>query len=191
MKEKIKELRLRIDGLSQLEETLYGSQLYLLDIENKPKGMSIQDYTKSYTEMYKCYDSLILAKAWLGKMLGELGEATPYVNDGNRKTVADIEPAADKTTNTRNSVGCAIFIDKSTGNPITTDTEIWNNKTHIEKVDWLRQEIEEIVVEIRFLGDLNLSGTTYSNTFINNVTTHLSEARFWLGFVLQRIKEQK
>jgi hypothetical protein len=138
MKEKIKELRVKIDGLSQLVEGLYGSQLYLMDIENKPKGMSLQDYTKSYTEMYKCYDSLILAKAWLGKVLQELGESTPYVNDGSRKEVKDIEPAADtyevKLASTQ--IG-----EIKVSYPEYSDLLHMN---HIEKVDWLRQEIETV-----------------------------------------------
>ena len=101
---------------------------------------------------------------------------TPYINDGKRKTVEDIEPAADVNKEVK------------IGNAYWETLSGWGDKNHIEKVDWLRTEIENVLIEIRFIGDLGLSGTTYSNTFISNVTTHLSEARFWLGFELERIK---
>ena len=35
-----------------------------------------------------------------------------------------------------------------------------------------------------------LAQLTKLELFINNSYTHLSEARFWLGFEMQRIKEQ-
>lgn len=194
MKEQIKELRIKIDGLSQLVEGLYGSQLYLMDIENIPKGMSIRDYIRSYTEMYKCYDSLILAKAWLGKVLGELAEATPYANDGNRKTVEDIESAVDKAVDIRDPYGIAMFINKKTGNPITTDTPEWLKMSHIEKVDWLREEIKHL---LKFYIDLHPEEVRNDNKHPNihyyklYYKKCLEEARFWLGFGLQRIKENK
>ena len=120
-------------------------------------------------------NSLLLAKAWLGKVLKELGEDSPYVNDGKRKTVEDIESAADVSS------GQGLFKD---------DFEIlwWQKElNHIEKVDWLRQEIGKMVGEADIL--MSQKGRVY--IFGCNINQHLSEARFWLGFELERIKENE
>jgi len=132
MKEQIKELRVKIDGLSQLTKELK-PLTFLSSVDNS------RDYNSP--EIEKAYDSLILAKAWLGKVLGELGEATPYKNDGNRKTIGDIEPTADRA--------------------ITTQTIHTGNQSR----------------------EFAIARTNSYN--------HLCEARFWLGFELQRIKESK
>lgn len=127
-------------------------------------------------QIEKAVDSLILAKAWLGKILGELGESTPYANDGNRKTVEDIEPAADthKQINETHTFG------KEQG----IISEDYLDFTHIEKVDWLREEIDSLLPIVKGLqADSNY---TYLFWF---VIQHLSEARFRLGFELQRIRE--
>ena len=84
MQQKIKELRVEIDGLSQLVKGL------------KPLMANGEIPCHSY-ETREAYDSLMLAKAWLGKILGELGSPTPYQKDGNRHTVEDIEKTADRT----------------------------------------------------------------------------------------------
>jgi len=44
----------------------------------------------------KAYDSLSLGRMWMGKTLGTLGNPSPYPKDGERKSILDIEPAADK-----------------------------------------------------------------------------------------------
>lgn len=172
MKEQIKELRVKIDGLSQLTKEL------------KPwlqEGISIIESIQIHAlgttkEIEKTYDSLILAKAWLGKVLEELGENTPYINDGKRKTVKDIEPASD-TSSLKETL--------NTNNPGLK----WFEKdlTHIEKVDWLRQEIRNVQKEIHNVSDC---GTPISGLLAwNFIYQHLCEARFWLEFELQRIKE--
>ena len=169
MKESIKNLRINIDGLAQLTKEL------------KPIGVSSnlkEDFTdflifgESTTrvnfhnskEINKAYDSLILAKAWLGKVLQELGESTPYANDGNRKEVKDIEPAADK------------------GHII-----VFEDFNHIEKVDWLREEIEKCIDLLPW----EMLQRSNIEIQVNNCYTHLSEARFWLGFELGRIRDIK
>lgn len=167
MKKEIKNLRVKIDGLSQLVKEL------------KPiMNIHVRDGKKTNTkEIEKSYDSLILAKAWLGEVLGKIGEETPYKNDGKRKTVDDIEPTADK----------AIFISDF---PIAPDN--WTEEgpvtaSHIEKVDWLRQEIQKVQKEVHAVSDC---GTPVSGLLAwNFVYQYLCEARFQLGFELQRIKE--
>ena len=166
----IKELRIKIDGLSQLVKELkpikIADSVDMLVEENK---YLFEDYNSD--EIDKAYNSLILGKAWLGKILGELSENTPYTNDGKRKTVEDIEPTAD------------------THRGIThlTTKGNWNTDyNHIEKVDWLREEIKEIndrvKEQLHFVESERM-------LLLERVEQHLSEARFWLGFELQRIKE--
>ncbi len=190
MKEQIKELRVRVDGLAQLTKELrpwLQEGIGLME--------SIRLHSQGTTkEIEKAVDSLYLAKAWLGKVLGELGEETPYKNDENRKTVEDIEPAADKVKEYKNNPTvcskCPYCRDVTCGS-VDCVAERWDIKSHIEKVDWLRQEIEKI---IQRSADIRAS---FSESHIHGfygwkfIYQHLSEARFWLGFELQRIKEQK
>jgi hypothetical protein len=157
MKEQIKELRVKIDGLAQLTS--------VLQCNKEPF-----DITWQSQQVLKAIDSLYLAKAWLGKVLGELGEENPYPKDGTRKTVDDIEPTADKATE-RN---------------VTEDGRVYEQRTHIEKVNWLRQEIKNTV---KALPDCQ----EYVDKIIAEMTfayKHLTEARFWLGFELERIKSE-
>jgi hypothetical protein len=172
MKEQIKQTRVRIDGLSQLVRNL---KPFKYNVNSKDLGSLNSD------EVLNCINHLLLAKAWLGKMLGELGEATPYANDGKRKSVEDIEAAAD-----RFKVPQLIQV----GN-----NKSFNDLVHVEKVDWLRQEIKNLVeyVQSDFHGSVfNHTSQKPTREFAiarTNAYTHLCEARFHLGFELQRIKE--
>ena len=239
MKEQIKTLRLEIDGLSQLVNNLKP----LRYIE------SYKDYKDSNSnEISKAYDSLILAKAWLGKLLQELGESTPYANDGNRKDVKDIEPAAD--------VKGKELLDQEYKYVVNQD---YVSKNHIQKVDYIREEVSKIVEQVKELGKpipqyrymvlLDENTLTPASKYIcknelvpldthrvelilsekltneeiqskffkdvkvaivrmgeqplpnpqsrefnisrTNTYNHLSEARFWLGFELGRIRDEK
>jgi hypothetical protein len=176
MKEQIIQLRVKIDGLSQLTKGLK-------PINKNEEFKAFPEYINS-KEIEKTYDSLILAKAWLGKVLQELGESTPYANDGNRKTVEDIEPTADKPN---------YIITKN----IDTGCYDWDKgMNHIEKVDWLRQEIDIITAEVQgafIRGYVEKLVTDIDRVHLLNkiIYQHLSEARFWLGFELQRIRESK
>ena len=170
MKQKVKELRVKIDGLAQLTKGLDYDTLH-------PYAMGGTITTPS-KQVLKATDSLYLAKAWLGKVLGELGEDSPYPKDGTRKTVEDIEETADKATES---------------NP-TKDGRVYEQRNHIEKVDWLRQEIKNVIDVI-----VNFGKPAHSEIFTasremaiarTNAYTYLCEARFWLGFELERIKEQ-
>lgn len=178
MKQEIKKLRVMIDGLSQLTKELK-------PINKNEEFKAFPEYINSQ-EIEKTYDSLILAKAWLGKVLGELGESTPYNNDGKRKHVKDIEPTTD--TGNLNDVSTVEWF---------TQTK-WLELTHIEKVDWLRQEIEKVHNILLEYYDIycGKDGSVEEPLFwvMSNMKLslqYLSEARFWLGFELQRIKENK
>lgn len=206
MKKEIKELRVRIDGLAQLVKELKPIKLPKC-IDAKTTIVNEQRPSINSKEIEKCYDSLILAKAWLGKVLGELGSESPYPKDGTRKTIADIEPTADTEMK---------GISKIAGN------KDWAfiNGTHIERVDWLREEIKETIrehlnisemlenfydtkfreleqteVEVMKNGgdyDLSLEASKLPNPEfeLRECYKHLVEARFWLGFELQRIREE-
>lgn len=200
MVNQIKELRVKIDGLAQLTKSLNPVQrplaisiesikkagftdmdewfrvfnttsIAFFDNENDFKVQSIH----TPKELEKAYDSLILAKAWLGKVLGELGTESPYKS--GYKEIKDIEPTTDTSK-----------VKKYNINKSKEDSpEIWfEDLNHIEKVDWLRTEIEQCIDLLPF----EIVQTTKLELFINNSYTHLSEAKFWLGFELQRIKEQ-
>ena len=202
MKEQIKELRVKIDGISQLVKSLHEPLKYL-DI-NSSQNMKVEEMiklmgttgithfaplepvsiTSSHNELSKCYDSLILAKAWLGKVLGELGEATPYANDGKRKEVGDIEPTADK-----GNIEDVIY-----ENCIANCSKDYSLLNHIEKIDWLREEIKIL------LDDYNELENNLEESFPNEVNyspilwlyyINLCEARFWLGFELGRVRDSK
>jgi hypothetical protein len=199
MKEQIKELRIQIDGLSQLVKELRPVGQFLIDISKLPNEASLEEvmgvfenvghdnvgHDKEFIiplpqqskEIEKAYDSLILAKAWLGKILGKLEAESPYPKDGTRKTVDDIEPTADSIK--------ILEIEKD----YIADKK-WSDMNHIEKVDWLRQEIQKIANK-----DFDVSlGSDVTDDYrlsryADNCEDHLSKARFWLGFELQRIRE--
>ena len=156
MKEQIKEIRVNIDGLYQLTK-----ELKPMDCNNNNPGLK-----NTSKEIEDAAHSLIYAKAWLGKVLGELGEETPYKNDGNRKDVKDIEPAADKE---------GFFLQDD-----------WCEKNHIEKVDWLRQEIQSLIRDTDYI--TSETGRVY--IYGLRVEQYLSEARFALGFELSRCKKE-
>lgn len=180
MKEQIKDLRIKIDALAQLTKEL------------KPVSTSKWVNPNEYyvfmdnsQEINKATDSLYLAKAWLGKVLGELGNENPY--GSGYKTKEDIVPTQDVAKET-------------TDFPLAPNN--WEEGiiqvSHIEKVDWLRTEISKLDIEVHNLvyskssdiGLLNKTDGYYRslNLMENLVRQHLSEARFWLGFELERIK---
>lgn len=196
MKEQIKDLRVKIDGLSQLVKELHPfedipNNSYIIAITNT-KGKTVYKMPMTSDELRKCADSLLLGKAWLGKLLGELGVETPYKNDGKRTDVNSIEPTADRLDLTDKSIKDYITM----GEALQNCSKDYNLLNHIEKVDWLRQEIEKTIIEIKlFKQELHahLDGkvSIECNIARTNCYNHLCEARFWLGFELQRIKENE
>ena len=160
MENRVKELRVKIDGLSQLVKGLKPISKYTHNRKAANKQINVYLMINS-DEINKAYDSLILAKAWLGKVLEELRTTNPY--GSGYKTKKDI----------------------------VYKEELWfeNQTSHIEKVDWLRKEIQAIFKQIektQFYGiyfHKYEMGDNYCNWFYK----HLHEAGFWLGFELQRV----
>jgi hypothetical protein len=166
--EDIKNFRVSIDGLMQL----------------------VKAEIKS-AEMQVCYNKLKYAKAWSGIGLQQLGNPTPYQNDGNRKDVSDIEETADT--------------DDYVLNTLKDSNEIseYSNKNNIEKIDWLREEIQRTlnkfgaieVLHLKYVQEQKLQNfydsqikKIHFKTF-HLIEQYLHESRFELGFELQRMKE--
>lgn len=146
----------------------------------------------------KSFNSLILAKAWVGKLMGELGKPSPYYNDGRRKEVEDIESATDKAKLKLETESHPMTIDF--GNGEESIQMCFQNKNQIEKIDWIRERINDLILTLNgyignIIGDLNPNSPFYKyqerkiNKIYDNIEQHLTEARFWLGFELGRIKE--
>lgn len=132
-------------------------------------------FDQNSKQINKSVDSLLLAKAWLGKALGELGTPSPYPNDGTRKSEKDIEPTAERADN-----------------PIVSmsDDLDFNSCNHIEKIDYLRQQIQSAINRIHVCAQSSDSITNSSLAyFLLYSEKHLNEARFYLGFELERIRE--
>jgi len=177
----IKEIRLLLDGFSRLANDLTPIITHNFG-ENSRVGENIPMYEKQSEETASCAKKLIFSKAWLGKCLSELGDKA-YLNDGKRKTVDDIEPTAEKVN----------FNVKTNGKIFPIDPDGYHignyaNLNHIEKVDWLRQEIEKATIQIKDLPTKDLSREfAIART---NAYSYCCEARMELGFELERLKNQ-
>lgn len=207
MKQEIKDLRIKIDGLAQLTKHLKPQRLYRLDVAKIPDGWSAGawlDYFKStgfaiedsfnksnlnepiiesipeiHKEIENATNSLYLAKAWLGKVLQELSEEVELSDDNSELTPGLTMPFNEK----KQSLNCDTWA--LNGKSMT----FYDNKSHIEKVDWLREEIKNITQKTHVIRDHFEYKSQNDRTSWVSVYTYLTEARFWLGFELQRIKE--
>ncbi len=118
-------------------------------------------------ETTKANNSVTMAKCWMGKLLGQLGEETPYKNDGKRSTVEDIEPAADTV---KNPVG-------------------FNNMNNIQQVDYVRELITKLLKDFNSLVKDSNPETLSPLVILVAIEQHLHECRFWLGLELGRIRD--
>lgn len=125
----------------------------------------------------KCVDEILLSKAWLGKALGSLNVESPYPKDGDRKNVADIEKTADTA-------------DALVMEDLLIEEADFHDKNPVEKVDWLRQAIGKSITSAVTTLNYGVFADKIGTTIIDNVITHLTEARFWLGFELERQKNE-
>ncbi len=216
MKTKLTNLRLRIDGLiymvdkllnpppivlkktremSEEEVEAWKSHMRMSFIPAEP--MELQSFDPR-DELKDCKKSLMLSKARIGKMLGCLGEPTPYQNDGKRKSIEDIEPVADKHRPFGNHMVKIGVI--NAGTPKEKPNFVnWETLNYIQKIDWLRQDISEcvnIVNSLDFFNELNnklcKDERTSQYAFLHHceVLVQLDNARFFLGFELGKIKEE-
>lgn len=184
----IKQLRMQIDGLHKLTK---GLNPVRLERTIKVEGEGFFSWTHS-PDIDKAAESLILAKAWLGKCLGVIGTDSPYPKDGERHSVEDIEPTAD--TSELDEGGKMLYAsnNKALVAGILTD-EDWSKLNHIEKVDWLRQTIAIVLKEGKDTVEDSPLREQYTELplmwYYMEAKTKLMVARFWLGFELERIRK--
>lgn len=220
MIEKIKEIRVQLDGLTQLTEnikniktkigsgTIMGYKCdsckegfttlgtFCTNCKNPKIGEPLISETyieKTSKETEEAVKSLQLSKMWLGKVLKELGTANPYPESKNPDN-EKIEPTADtfklfpKDLNNYNG--------GITYNLLGINNEVLKDLNHIQKVKWLRAEIEKAENNTKETYDAlfdneDLVNTTWLFPSIIKSIEYTVEAGMWLGIELGRIRDEK
>lgn len=182
MEEEIKKLRVRIDGLAQLTKELKHT-IISVNINLKKENESYKNFiNRIYNEklgkeivveskeIKKAYYSLILAKAWLSKILEEFGSE---ISDDNE----------------------TISLDKVWINETHTEKVTWlkmDIKNIIHRLTIRKGRINGIKLSLDYLDkqehDKKLKYYNVWNA-LNQAYNHLTEARFWLD--LEHIKNEK
>lgn len=154
--EKIKAYRIKIDMLCNSINTLAKSREVSLSFTNTQR-----------------------AKMFLGKVLGELGNPTPYPQSDTPASSV-IEPQAEHGNET-------VFNDSIVG--------------HVAQVKFLRAEIDKLAEELHQFARLDFYDTlgTVSNKLIEKKINmffdasylELTESRMWLGMELDRVRSTK
>lgn len=132
--------------------------------------MQKAELNKQSAETTLAFRSLQMAKSWMGKIKGSLGAESPY------KVVSE-EKEIPKTAE-------------------VNQEEVYVGGNHLDNINQIRQEIKDLHLKVGqvycqnvFLKDeLYLHGDIYKYT--SRIKQHLSEARFWYGFELARIREK-
>lgn len=145
MIELLKEMRQQCHALSATTDNHVPSSVHILDFQK----------------------SLKLGRAWMGKLLGILGESTPYKKDGKRHSPTDIEPVADVSSTYANI----------------------SKLNQVERVDWLREQLATLIDTFDRVLDGESTTSVSASTCLISVYQHLAEARFHLGFELGRIRD--
>jgi hypothetical protein len=113
--------------------------------------------------------SLKMAKAYCGILLGTMGSKSPYKKDGQRKTVADIEPTADVA-----NVPVKFIVGDERVGVIDNLREVI--KAQIKSMETIETTLPE--------GERLTREGAIARTL---VWTHLTNARIQLGFTLSEI----
>ncbi len=200
MEKQIRELRVSLDKLATLTKSLKPVCRIIFDMAALPDNVSLEDFmhqwnnspisivdtkgdeniksiqtvnTNEYDFIKKSFDSIQLSKMWLGKVLKEIGTVNPYPESKNPES-DKIEPTADVAKN--------LTVDVNGG---------WEEMTHIQRVKWLRNELEKVEIYLdinkypHFLPNPCNGGLiAWSNAYV-----HCLEAGMWLGMELGRIKQ--
>ena len=155
----IKQLRLQLDGLGQL-------------VHNLSLCPSV-DFSENSAEVTLAETDVFFAKGWCGQLLSQLGQRTPYQNDGKRQEIKDIEPTDDHIKE---------FEDEAD----------YEKKNYVQRLDWLREAIG--VHKKQVLGWSMRPGTFVINQYalwcVQQIWVRLTDARMNLGFEMQRISEK-
>lgn len=141
--------------------------------EFRREADALSKYIKALTpsaETTKANNSITMTKCWMGKLLGVLGEETPYKNDGKRKTVQDIEPASDTVPNS---------------------PDWFKNLNNVQQVDYVREQLTKLLRDFNNLVKDSNPETIGPMTILISIEQHLHECRFWLGLELGRIRDSQ
>ena len=125
----------------------------------------LEEHKKS-AESTLALRSCQMAKAWLGKVLEKLGEESPYKVVSNP---SEIPPTADK----------AVLTNIYTTNYI---------EGYLHLVNQLRDAISLVIKD---LAQPSIHNSFVTGNLVEYSFMHLTEARFWLGFELANIRENK
>ena len=163
-----------------LHTNITNCRLYLNSVINTTKNFNVS-VNGNLFEISDCIKSLSLAKAWLGKSLGVIGYETPYKNDGERKTVDDIEPESDTFPETIKFEGSLIeFFDQ-------LREEIKIVYIRVIEIETLYSnyllEIDDVHVETELINDLTIE--------LLHTKAKLEEARMICGFMLGQIRDNQ
>lgn len=204
--EEIKGLRREIDLLLQMAEVTnqgyFKSQLIStlnslkkerdrlldeLDFDVSPEQdhkAIADDIVKVYAHNYNYITPLFLAKGWLGKMLGALGDISPYAaNDGKRKTEKDIAPTAERVV--LSEVEHKFFFEMS----------------GVQRLDYLREEVQKVIEKfadilkkkmngiMRKINGLSVEAYNGLWSSILESRQELTKARMLMGGELGRIRD--
>lgn len=147
---RVKDIRLSIDRTYQLANTMFNSS-----------GSLIQ--------------SILFAKAWLGKLLAQLGTENPYAGEDKIKTAADIKPTAD----------------------VANIPEALHNFSLLSRLDrvialrdLLSSEIEVLETSVFSFSAEDVKNMRLASIAKTQCYVHLCEARFELGYELARMKNE-
>lgn len=205
MIDKIKELRVQIDGLTQLVQGLKPPHKYLIDVAYIPtsRGFDLEQWIKifestpyafiasdetrinnnkpvqiitenKYTD--RATQNLELSKMWLGKVLKELGNSNPYPESKN--------PGSDKIEPTADVADLSDYY---------VNPPSYEHLTHIQKVKWLRAEIEKVEIQLKKLLEIGVQYPKYFwyGEHLKDSTKNCMEAGMWLGMELGRIRDSE
>lgn len=239
MENKIKEIRVTLDGLANLCESLKpirGQSIVIGHIGTHNEFGTIMENSR---EIQQSVDSLIMSKCWLGKVLKELGTINPYPESKSfirYKTIQeiylDINPKVTIPIGTlskkvlTNTFGKSIVFEgfEEYFLPISEETkhlyEIVINETieptadvsgvdntfgidgidsynydqltHIQKLKWLRAEIEKVEIELKNMNVLIENTNQIEFWLVEHLEDSIKEcikAGMFLGLELSRIRE--
>lgn len=174
--EEVKEIRKVLDSVGLILKDLRPLDGFDLSVSDKDMGqihipaelVSVVNTPVQSTEINNAEKSIFMSKAWLGKVLQYCGTPSPYPKDGERHSVKDIEPTADRMD-------------------INVFKQSFEGLNHVELVDKLRVTIDNITKSIETLNVADKGReAAISRT---NAWTYCVEAKLHLGFELERIRE--
>lgn len=129
-------------------------------------------HLKGSREIALAHTNLQRSKMWLGKVLGEI-ESSPYVNSEN-PTNNKIEPQAEHTESSLAKRWAENAID-----------------SHVSRVKDFRSVISETVKKYRHIIDNCVGTNEYCQVYFAQSFLALEEAKMWLGWELDRIRNEE